>query len=121
MLGTPMLSLTTPEMMSYTIIPRVQPVSVIPIIAPIRRVCPSRPVFTKPHGIAIPFPMPMIKGIFRHKVFKMLLSKERITKEMVNMLANWPQTLMDVGALLISGGTIQGISLNSSTWIRDYR
>ena len=31
-----------------------------------------------------------LEKIFRHKVFKMLLSKGKITQDLLNMLMNWP-------------------------------
>jgi hypothetical protein len=31
-----------------------------------------------------------LEEVFRHKVFKLLLSQEKITEDLVNMLMNWP-------------------------------
>ena len=36
------------------------------------------------HGVATP-----LEAIFRHKVFKMLLAKGRITRDLIAMLSNW--------------------------------
>ena len=40
-------------------------------------------------GIAPRFEAKQLEEIFRHKVFKMLLSKGKITKELVDMLMSW--------------------------------
>ena len=35
------------------------------------------------------FELKHLEAIFRHKVFKMLLSKKKITQDLVDMLMNW--------------------------------
>jgi hypothetical protein len=44
-----------------------------------------------------------LEEIFRHKVFKMLLSKGKITEDLVNMLMNWRHS----GFNVFSGPKIQ--------------
>jgi hypothetical protein len=39
--------------------------------------------------VAPPLDMKKLEAIFRHKVFKMLLVKGRITKDLIAMLSNW--------------------------------
>jgi hypothetical protein len=39
--------------------------------------------------IAPPLDLKKLEAIFRHKVFKMLLAKGRITRELIAMLSNW--------------------------------
>jgi hypothetical protein len=42
--------------------------------------------------VAPRFETRQIESIFRHKVFKMLLSKGEITEDLVDMLMNWPHS-----------------------------
>ena len=44
-----------------------------------------------------------IESIFRHKVFKMLLSKDKITEDLVELLVSWPHS----GFNVFSGPRIQ--------------
>jgi hypothetical protein len=39
--------------------------------------------------VAPPLDLKKLEAIFRHKIFKMLLVKGRITKDLINMLSNW--------------------------------
>jgi len=39
--------------------------------------------------VAPPLELKKLEAIFQHKVFKMLLDKGKITKEMIAMLATW--------------------------------
>jgi hypothetical protein len=39
--------------------------------------------------VAPPLDLKKLEAIFRHKVFKMLLAKGRITKDLIAMLSNW--------------------------------
>jgi hypothetical protein len=39
--------------------------------------------------VAPPLELKKLEAIFRHKVFKMLLKKEKITREMIAMLSSW--------------------------------
>ncbi len=40
--------------------------------------------------VAPRFETKQLEEVFRHKVFKMLLSKGKITQDLVNMLMSWP-------------------------------
>jgi hypothetical protein len=39
--------------------------------------------------VAPPLELKKLEAIFRHKVFKMLLGKGKITEEMIRMLSSW--------------------------------
>ena len=39
--------------------------------------------------VAPPLELKKLEAIFRHKVFRMLLTKRRITEEMIRMLSSW--------------------------------
>ncbi len=39
--------------------------------------------------VAPPLELKKLEAIFQHKVFKMLLNKEKITKEMIALLSTW--------------------------------
>ena len=39
--------------------------------------------------VAPPLELKKLEAIFRHKVFRMLLAKGKITKEMIAMLSTW--------------------------------
>ncbi len=39
--------------------------------------------------VSPPFELKKLEAIFRHKVFRMLLAKEKITEEMIRMLSSW--------------------------------
>ena len=39
--------------------------------------------------MALPFELKKLEALFRHKVFKMLLAKGKITEELIRMLSGW--------------------------------
>jgi len=53
--------------------------------------------------VAPRFETKQLEGIFRHNVFKMLLSKDKITQDLVNMLMSWRHS----GFNVFSGSRIQ--------------
>jgi len=53
--------------------------------------------------VAPRFETKQLEGIFRHNVFKMLLSKDKITQDLVNMLMSWRHSSFNV----FSGSRIQ--------------
>jgi len=44
------------------------------------------------HVVAPAFELKSFEKLFRHKVLKMLLSKEKITQDIINMLDTWKHT-----------------------------
>ncbi len=46
------------------------------------------------------FELKHLDEIFRHKVFNMLLSKGKITEELIDMLMTWCHTILEKGSNL---------------------
>ncbi len=72
-------------------------------------------------GVAPRFETKQLDKIFRHNVFKMLLSKGKITEDLVNMLVSWPPARKAYGSESVIPGltpfAVHGFSrVSKSPW-----